>query len=158
MVLLINASFLPLSMISVRRALMLLLTGKAEPIRENPGRKWCSPSISVLEPMVVRLLKQVHVPYRIVPLSRCNVWLRDDFTCQYCGERCRKKDLTVDHVLPKSRDGETVWTNVVACCFDCNHRKGSRTPKEARMALLHPPAQPTMYTLLWAVGERFGLY
>lgn len=157
MVLLMNVNYLPLSVISVKRALCLVLTGKAESIRQDENKVWRSVSLEVQEPKVIRLLKMVRVPYRMVPLSRRNVCLRDDFTCQYCGKRFREKDLTMDHVLPKSRGGKSTWKNVVAACYPCNHTKGDRLPSECRILLKREPQMPSAYTLLQSIAARYDL-
>lgn len=157
MVLLMNANFLALSVIPVQRALCLVLTGKAESIIQDENKVWRSVSLTVQEPKVIRLLKMVKVPYRMVPLTRRNVCLRDDHTCQYCKQRFSESKLTMDHVRPKSRGGETRWDNVVASCYPCNHSKGSRLLSECRMELLREPQRPSMYTLLGSIAKRYGL-
>lgn len=138
-VLLLNATYEPLQVISLRRALILVLIGKAELV-EASSRLVNSPSLALPEPLVIRLLRRVRTPQRFdVPLSRSAVLARDEHTCQYCGERPGRHLLTVDHVLPQSRGGGWSWTNLVAACPACNARKADRTPEEAGMALLRPP-------------------
>jgi hypothetical protein len=89
------------------------------------------------EPVIVQLLANVRVPTMALRPTRANILLRDDETCQYCGKRTR--DLTLDHVIPRSRGGPSTWENLVACCKLCNGRKGNRLPKEVNMRLLRPP-------------------
>jgi 5-methylcytosine-specific restriction endonuclease McrA len=96
--------------------------------------------IVIPRPSVIRLELQVRRPRPHVKLSRREVFRRDNYTCQYCGRR--EAGLTVDHVLPRYQGGLHVWTNVVAACASCNHRKGGRRPEEARMTLLHVPKEP----------------
>ena len=82
------------------------------------------------------------LPDKEVRFSRSNLFARDHHVCQYCRVRHERKDLNIDHVVPRHRGGKTVWTNVVCCCIACNRRKGNRTPEEARMPLLRQPKKP----------------
>ncbi len=93
-------------------------------------------------PRIIRLLFYDRLPRRAVKLSRRNIFARDCNCCQYCGERFPTSELSLDHVLPRSRGGQTVWTNVVCCCVKCNVRKGGRIPKEAHVRLITKPVQP----------------
>lgn len=134
-VLVLNASYEPLNITSWRRATVLVIKGKAEQIEHNG--KMLSPGFPL--PTVIRLRGYVQVPYKEIPLTRRNVLHRDGHACQYCGF---KDDLTIDHVLPKSRRGQDTWENVVAACVRCNIRKGNRTPQEAAMVLRRTPSRP----------------
>jgi 5-methylcytosine-specific restriction endonuclease McrA len=146
-VLVLNATYEPLSVVSVRRAVVLLLKEKAE-IVEAAEAVLRSEHLSIPTPLVIRLVYYVRIPYRVsIPLTRRTVLARDHYTCQYCGGQPSRKDLTVDHILPRSRGGHTTWENVVTACQSCNGRKGSRTPEEARMKLLSSPAQPRYVAL-----------
>ncbi len=139
-VLILNASFEPLHVCSVRRAIQLLMTDVASRV-EDAATVLRTPSRTVPVPSVVRLNRYVRRPYRQkVAFNRRNLFRRDDHRCQYCG--VRRSDLTLDHVLPRSRGGPTSWENVVACCRACNARKRDRTPDEARMSLARPPKAP----------------
>lgn len=141
-VLLLNATYEPMQVIPLRRALILVLLGKAELV-ERTDRLVRSPNVAIPEPLVVRLLHWVPVPRRWgVPLTRNAILARDEDTCQYCGARPGRSRLTVDHVVPQSRGGTWSWTNLVAACPACNARKANRTPEEAGMALLRPPGKP----------------
>ena len=125
-------------MVPVRRALVLALKGKAEVIHTN-GAIYRSESLELHAPSVVRLNYFVKVPYRArASLSRRAVFVRDDFTCQYCGRPAEN----VDHVIPKSKGGGHTWDNVVAACRPCNSRKENRTASEVGLALRHPPRRP----------------
>ena len=139
-VLVLNQDFSALTVCSVRRAIVLIHLHKADLIEALPGRAMRSPSISFPWPSIVRLRLYVRVPYRRIMLSRKNILRRDNFRCQYCNQR---ENLTVDHVLPKSRGGKDVWRNLVAACTRCNNRKGSRTPEEAGMPLSRAPFRPS---------------
>jgi 5-methylcytosine-specific restriction endonuclease McrA len=141
-VLVLNATYEPVSVVSVRRAVVLLLKEKAELI-EAAEAMLRSESVSVPVPLVIRLVYFVKIPPRItLPVTRRGVLSRDHYTCQYCGDMPLRKDLTVDHILPRSRGGKSTWENVAAACTKCNGRKGSRTPLEANMRLLSQPQRP----------------
>lgn len=138
--LILNASYEPLHVCSVKRAVALLMHDIAERI-EDSNKILRSPSQVFAVPSVVRLKKYVkRPPHQKVAFNRKNVFRRDDNTCQYCS--VRSNDLTLDHVMPRSRGGPTSWTNVVACCRRCNAKKRDRTPKEANMALNRAPYAP----------------
>lgn len=141
-VLVLNASYEPLQLISIRRAVVLLLQDKAELV-EAAQQRLRARGFSLEVPVVIRLVRYIRIPRRMrLPCSRRGILVRDRETCQYCGGQPGRPHLTVDHVLPRSRGGETTWENVVAACRDCNHRKGGRTPEEANMLLLTIPRQP----------------
>jgi 5-methylcytosine-specific restriction endonuclease McrA len=145
--LVLNATYEPLSIISVRRAVVLLLKEKAE-IVEAAEAELRSEHISMPMPLVIRLIYYVRIPYRVsLPVTRRTVLARDHYTCQYCGKQPSRKDLTVDHIVPRSRGGDTTWNNVVTACQCCNGRKGNRTPEEANMRLRAMPAQPRYVAL-----------
>jgi 5-methylcytosine-specific restriction endonuclease McrA len=125
----------------------LLLKEKAEVV-EAAEAELRSANITMRRPLVIRLVYYVRIPHRIsLPLTRRTVLARDLYTCQYCGKQPARKDLTVDHILPRSRGGYTTWENVVAACQRCNGRKGNRTPEEANMRLLSAPSQPRYVAL-----------
>ncbi len=115
--------------------------GKAKLIR--------SPSVAILIPEAIYLPYYESLPKTEVIFSRQNLFLRDKYTCQYCGKSLRNpKDRTIDHIIPRSRGGKTVWTNVVLCCKKCNLKKGNRTPEEAGLKLLKPPKPPKWQALV----------
>jgi 5-methylcytosine-specific restriction endonuclease McrA len=151
-VLVLNASYEPLQLVSVRRAIILLLQEKAELI-EAAEQQLRARSIVFDTPIVIRLVRYIKIPRRLrLPCSRRGVLARDRETCQYCGVQPGRTQLTVDHVKPRSQGGLTVWENVVTACRDCNHRKGGRTPEEANMLLLSKPRQP-QYVAFALLGE-----
>jgi len=139
-VLVLNQSYEPLNVCNTRRAVLLLLAGKAE-LMENGKGELHTPTMIFPLPSVIRLSYQVKRPIPYRKLSRREVFIRDRYTCQYCGKETR--DLTLDHVVPKFRGGAHVWDNVVSACVPCNHRKAGRTPKEADMRLLRQPRAPS---------------
>jgi 5-methylcytosine-specific restriction endonuclease McrA len=141
-VLVLNATYEPLSVVSVKRAIVLLLKEKAELV-EAAEAMLRSENFSLPVPLVIRLVYFVKIPPRIaLPVTRRGVLSRDHYTCQYCGVMPQRQELTVDHIIPRSRGGKTTWENVVAACTKCNGRKGSRLPVEANMRLLNPPQRP----------------
>jgi 5-methylcytosine-specific restriction endonuclease McrA len=147
-VLVLNATYEPLNIVSVRRATILLLKEKAE-IVEAAEAYMRAEHISLPVPLVIRLVAFVPVPRRLVlPVSRRTVLARDQFTCQYCGEQLGKSQLTIDHLLPRSRGGKTVWENVVVACGSCNRKKGDQTPDEANMVLRSRPTRPRYLALV----------
>lgn len=135
-VLVLNASYEPLNITSWRRAVVLLLKGKAEQL-EHRGKVIYT---DFPQPTVIRLRYYVRVPYKEIPLTRRNVLERDAHSCQYC--EAKGDQLTIDHVIPRSRGGVDSWENLVAACVRCNVKKGSRTPKEAAMILQTKPRRP----------------
>lgn len=139
-VLVLNRSYEPLHVCSGRRAVTMILGGRAEMV-EQDGYFVRSFSLALQLPSVIRLQRFVRIPRRgDIAFSKRNVFRRDNYTCQYCGRQ--GKGLTIDHVLPRSRGGWTSWENVVAACQPCNARKGNRTLEESRMRLLRVPARP----------------
>jgi 5-methylcytosine-specific restriction endonuclease McrA len=153
-VLVLNATYEPLNVVSVRRAVVLLLKEKAE-IVEAAGAWLRSERARLPIPLVIRLVYYVRIPRRFsLPVSRRTVMARDHYACQYCGTQPGKAHLTIDHVLPRSRGGETRWENVVTACGSCNRRKGNRTPDEARMPLPRQPGRPQYLALTLLEGSK----
>jgi 5-methylcytosine-specific restriction endonuclease McrA len=151
-VLVLNASYEPLSIVSVRRAIILLLKEKAE-IVEATEAYLRAERLSLPVPAVIRLVCYVRIPNRLtLPLSRRTVLARDHYTCQYCGSQPGRAQLTLDHVVPRSRGGQTHWENVVTACRSCNQRKGNRTPYEAGLTLRSHPRRPR-YIALTLLGD-----
>jgi 5-methylcytosine-specific restriction endonuclease McrA len=138
-VLVLNANFEPINVCNTRRAVGLILTGKADLVMNGRGYIHTVREL-IPRPSVIRLDQMIHRPRFHVKLTRREVFRRDNYTCQYCGRHIG--DLTVDHVLPKHMGGEHSWTNVVAACPTCNHRKGGRKMEDVHMHLLHPPKEP----------------
>ncbi|MCP9778883.1 MULTISPECIES: HNH endonuclease [unclassified Cyanobium] len=136
-VLVLNASYEPLNITTWRRAVVMVLKGKAEGLEHDPARRIRE---DTLLPTVIRLRHFVRVPYKPLPLTRRNLFHRDGHRCQYCGASA--EHLSVDHVVPRSRGGLDTWENVTTACLPCNVRKGNRTPREAAMPLLRPPHRP----------------
>ena len=146
-VLVLNAGYEPLSLVSVRRAVVLLLREKAE-LLEATQQMLYSANRTIPVPLVIRLVHYVRLPHRRVPPTRGAIMLRDAFTCQYCAEKPGQLLLTVDHVIPRSRSGEHSWTNLVTACKRCNQRKGNQTPDEADMHPVRRPFEPSYVALV----------
>lgn len=145
-VLVLNATYEPINVCTVRRATVLLLKGKAEMV-EHSDEALRAERLSFERPLVIRLIAYVRIPRDVHrrKITRKAVLARDAWTCQYCGEQ--RIGLTVDHVIPRSRGGKSVWENIVASCAPCNRRKGNRLPREISM---HPrcvpkPPGPTVF-------------
>jgi 5-methylcytosine-specific restriction endonuclease McrA len=136
-----------LNVTSLRRGFVLVDKGKAEVLREyeNPIMTTVG---NFIRPLIIRLLKYIKFRRkRDIKISRARIYQRDKYVCVYCGGN---KKLTIDHVIPKSRGGENSWENMVTCCFDCNSRKGNKTPKEANMTLRVKPYEPSVFSELVA--------
>ena len=144
--LVLNASYEPLSVVATRRAVVLVLRGRATLV-VGRDEVWTSERDSVTVPSVVRLTTFVRVPYRrTVPVTRRAVFGRDGHVCQYCGGPAE----SIDHVMPRSKGGPHSWENVVACCRSCNIRKGDRLPKDAGLSLRVRPQAPRQYAWIYA--------
>ena len=146
-VLLLNATYEPLSVLSLRRAAKLLLKERVEPVATDTAAAdsipLVSPERTLTIPTVLRLKFYVNVPRRNPPAwTRRGLLARDGYTCAYCGKLCNSREATVDHVFPVSRGGRSSWGNTVTACFRCNQRKADRTPHEAGMKLLIEPKLP----------------
>ncbi|AHG90131.1 HNH endonuclease [Gemmatirosa kalamazoonensis] len=152
----LNASFEPLTMVPVRRALRLVIDGKAEIVEHDPARLVRSASLSMPRPVVIRLTKFVHVPRRFRrQVTNTFLFARDHYRCQYCGRSAAelkpREALTRDHLIPMSRGGTNEWTNVVTACSTCNTRKANHFPNEIGMHPLTVPVEPHFVHLSWAV-------
>src|SRR6201997_4025811 len=140
-VLVLNATYEPINVCTVRRAVVLLLKEKAE-LLERGRMELHSESSTIARPVVIRLITYVRVPRDAHrrKITRRAVFARDSWTCQYCGSR---SNLTVDHVIPRSKGGASEWENIVASCAPCNRRKGNALPRQAGMRLLRKPRTPS---------------
>jgi len=149
-VLLLNASYAPLQPISLRHAIDLMLRDVVDSVSGVAASLHTSQCVFEI-PSVLRLRHYVNVPYRNAVWSRRAILKRDNYTCIYCGHKIGDKvegitlgrsDFTVDHIIPRSRGGESTWGNTACACYHCNHRKANRTPHEASMAMLWEPKRP----------------
>jgi 5-methylcytosine-specific restriction endonuclease McrA len=145
-VLVLNASYEPINICGARRALVLVLKGVAR-TEEEQGELLHAARVNVAMPSVIRLLEYRRIPHQTRALSRKNILLRDRNSCQYCGVILTSSELTLDHVVPRSRGGLSTWENLVACCHNCNRRKGSQLLHELReMKLIREPRPFTLHT------------
>jgi 5-methylcytosine-specific restriction endonuclease McrA len=140
-VLVLNATYEPINVCTVRRAVVLLLKEKAEVVERSDWRLH-SATTTMARPVVIRLVSYVRIPRDTHrrKITRRAVFARDDWTCQYCGAQ---SNLTVDHVVPRSKGGPSSWDNIVASCAPCNRRKGNSLPRQAGMNLTRQPSTPS---------------
>jgi len=163
-VLVLNRSYLPIHVTSVRRAFSLIYQDQARVLNEEyatfdfaswrrlsaPREAECigTSSGAIRVPRVIVLIGFDRIPKRHVRYSRVNIFARDKFTCQYCGGKPHRSLLNLDHVIPRALGGKTSWENVVCSCVDCNRRKGGRTPEQARLRLCRAPSRPNWAPLM----------
>ena len=152
-VLLLNQSYEPISIISWRRGVKLLVLEKAEIVKEY-DEVLRSSLASVKMPSVMRLVRAFRRPRKRVRFNRTNILARDRWRCCYCGKISQPDELTFDHVLPKSRGGKTCWDNIVSCCIPCNSRKGNREPHEANLILKRRPVRPDFMPIFSFILSR----
>jgi len=157
-VVLLNSDFTPLGVISWKKAIRLLVKGKAEVIKfstkiiRNFDR-----TVEIILPEIMRLIKLIREVWKgRVPLNKRNVLIRDQYTCQYCGKVSRTH-MSIDHVIPRSKGGKNTFDNLVTCCVSCNNKKDNRLPSEAKMYLKHQPKTPTIMEFLMVSIKNAGL-
>jgi CRISPR/Cas system Type II protein with McrA/HNH and RuvC-like nuclease domain len=138
-VLVLNFDFTPLNVTSLQRGFILVNKGKAE-IIEADSNPIVTAYKEYVRPLIIRLLRYINYRGNGIRVNRHRVFKRDEYQCVYCGSQ---KELTLDHVQPRSRGGKNTWTNLVTCCTKCNHKKGNKTPEEANMKLRRKPYEPT---------------
>ena len=171
-VLVLNRSYLPIHVTSVRRAFALLYQDVAKVVNEQYETfdfdSWRDLAVAVDEdavgivggairvPRVILLQGFDRMPKRHVRFSRINIYARDRNTCQYCGGRFARAELNLDHVVPRSHGGRSAWANIVCSCIDCNRRKGGRTPLQAGMSLIRRPEKPRWTPVVGLLGGRQG--
>lgn len=144
-VLVLNQDYSALSICSVPKAFLLVFLNKAELVAESDQYALRTVDTTYPMPTVIRLHRYVHLPYKGVMLTRQNIFKRDNHRCQYCGTT---EDLTLDHVIPKSKGGKTNWDNLLTACKRCNSRKGDFTPEEANMKMRQKPFKPSFIVFL----------
>lgn len=170
-VLVLNKSYFPIHITTVKRAFSLLLSGKAKAVDKDFNaydfKSWMEASAykdkydvlrlvnhTIRIPRVIVLQTYNKIPPRKVKFNRYNIFLRDKNTCQYCGRTFPRSELNIDHVIPKSKGGKTEWENVVCCCLSCNRKKGGKTPEEAGMKLLRKPETPRWHFVHFLPGAK----
>ncbi|OGC02833.1 HNH endonuclease [candidate division KSB1 bacterium RBG_16_48_16] len=139
-VLLLNQNYEPMTVVSAKKAIVLVYLEKVEIVvpRSHLVR---SQRMAIPLPSIIRLIRYIQIPKKRVELTRRNILKRDGYRCQYCGTK--EGPLTIDHVIPKTRNGTDSWENLVCACVKCNNKKGNRTPEGAGMKLLHKPKKPS---------------
>jgi len=157
-VLVLNRSYFPVHVTSVRRAFCLLYRGIAKAVDEQyktfDFESWSQLSIEqpheaiglvdkmIKIPRVILLVAYDRMPKGHIRFTRLNIYIRDKSTCQYCGKKFARNELSLDHVIPRAHGGKSTWNNIVCCCSKCNHKKGGSTPQEVNMKLLKKPKKP----------------
>jgi len=141
-VLVLNSDYSPLNVTSLMRGFNLVSKGKAEILKQGE-KPIDAGSFKFVRPLIIRLLNYVKYRVKNLRVNRARIYKRDSFQCVYCGSN---KNLTIDHVLPKSRGGSNRWTNLVTCCGNCNRKKGDKTPHEAGMILRVKPYEPSLFS------------
>ncbi len=141
-VLFLDVDYRPLRIEPWTRAVVDVFLGKAEVLEYSRDRTIRGVARDYPMPAVVRVLRRFRRDKVAIRFSRLNIYARDAFICQYCGQRLPSEDLTFDHVLPRAAGGRTTWENIVTCCVPCNATKANRTPSQARMRLLRNPTKP----------------
>ena len=152
----LNADYTFLNVVNWKRAICLVVKGKAEALKYSDRIIRNAERTSVIRvPAVLKLVKLIRHLYRNrVPFSKKNIFVRDDHTCVYCGE---KEGLTIDHIIPVSRGGKSTFENCVAACRSCNHKKGSKTPSEANMFMKKRPYAPTISEFIRLRMNKLGI-
>ena len=153
-VLVLNFDYSPLNVTSLQRGFTLVVNGKAEIIKsdENPISTFTK---TYVRPLIIRLLKYINYRSKGIRVNRYRVFKRDNNECVYCGS---KKDLTIDHVIPRSKGGKNTWDNLVTCCSKCNLKKSDRTPEEAHMPLRKKPHKPNFVDDTVSLNEAWDSF
>lgn len=144
-VLVLNQDYQAISLCSAERAFVLVFLKKAEMVANLEAKRMRSVDAEYAYPSIIRLNRYIQLPYKRVSMSRQNLYKRDGYKCVYCGQR---DNLTLDHVIPRSKGGRDSWHNLVTACQRCNTEKGDRTPEEAEMTMSHRPFRPSFIMYL----------
>jgi 5-methylcytosine-specific restriction endonuclease McrA len=153
-VLVLNYDYTPLNVTSTRRGFVLVDKGKAEIVKSDENPIYAGYT-TYIRPLIIRLLSYIKFNRKTTRVNRARIYKRDNYECVYCES---KKQLTLDHVIPKSRGGGNEWTNLVTSCFKCNLRKGNRTPEEANMVMRKKPYVPSMMNENAALNKAWDDY
>ena len=141
-VLVLNSDYTPLNVTDIRRGFILVIKGKAEVVKEDT-KKIVTTIGEFVRPLIIRLLNYVGFRHSAIKVSRKRILKRDGYECGYCGS---KRNLTIDHIIPRSRGGTNTWRNMVTCCNRCNNLKDNKTPEEAGMKLRVDVYEPTIFS------------
>lgn len=150
-VLVLNQDYSPLTICSVQRAFLLVFLNKAELLNSVEERQLRSVSKSYAFPSVIKINRYINIPYKGVVLTRHNIFKRDGHQCQYCGTA---KDLTLDHLIPRSKGGKSSWTNLVTACKQCNSKKGDYSLEKVGMKLRNTPVKPSYLSFIKMTNGR----
>jgi len=147
-VIVLNCDYTFINTVPLKKAIKYIVNDKVEVVKTDEREiRNCEGTFCIKVPLIVRLIKMIRQIYKSrVPFTKKNLYARDEYKCQYCGKY--SSDLTIDHIIPKSRGGLTSFENCVASCKKCNNKKANKTPNEARMPLLNRPVQPTIMEFL----------
>lgn len=141
-VLVLNADYSPLNVTSLQRGFVLVNKGKAEVVKKSDSDIITSVG-NFVRPLIIRLIEYIRYRPKTLTATRRRIFKRDGHECQYCGS---KRNLTIDHVIPRSKGGKNTWSNMVTCCSRCNGYKGDRTPSDANMTLKNKPVEPNLFS------------
>ena len=156
-VLVLGQSYEPLERVDWKRAMTWWAAGRVEILEAWEGRTIRTPRLELPMPSVVRFLRSRRRNAQAVRFSRETIYARDRGLCQYCHRPVGRREVTYDHILPRSRGGQTLWENIVLACRPCNQKKGNRTPSEAGMLLARSPSRPALGSWQLLVGDRDAL-
>ena len=141
-VLVLNSDYTPLNVTDLRRGFILVSKGKAEIVKEDV-KKIVTTIGEFVRPLIIRLVNYVRFRRGSIKVGRQRIFKRDKYECGYCGS---KKNLTIDHIIPRSKGGDNSWNNLITCCNRCNNEKDDKTPEEAGMKLRFKPYEPTIFS------------
>jgi len=155
----LNANYQYLNTIDWQKAVTLVFQGKVDVLSTyDDVVSNASKTFEMFVPKIIRLIKMVRALYKNkVPYSKRNIFSRDNFTCCYCGDKLKVNECTVDHIIPKSKGGESSWENCVCSCKKCNHRKGDKTLRESGLHLRTKPVQPTIQEFIQSKIKLLGI-
>jgi 5-methylcytosine-specific restriction endonuclease McrA len=153
-ILVLNSDYTPLNITTFKRAIVLVIKGKAEILKDD-NIIIRSETTTYSKPLIIRLFNYISHKMKNLRVNRHRLYKRDNNECAYCGS---KKELTIDHIIPKSRGGKNTWNNLITCCLPCNLRKGDKTPEEAKMPLRFQPRTPTLFANELSVSKVWEDY
>ena len=139
-VLLLNSSYEPMMVVSGKKAILMIISNKVDTI-EKTNHYICSSVLKLSFPSVIKLRSFIYINFKNIPLTRKNIIKRDNCTCQYCGKIT--KSITIDHIIPKDKNGKDLWSNLVSACNNCNSKKSNKYLSDTNMKLLREPVKPT---------------
>lgn len=151
-ILVLNADMQPLNITTLQRGFNLVFTGKAEIIEYDISKPIITSIGTFVRPIIIKLIRYVYLPFKKVPLTRNNIYRRDGYSCMYCND---DKNLTLDHVYPKSKGGSNDWENLVTCCKKCNSKKQDKTLDQSGMKLRFKPYKPSFQQFATMVRDGF---